>query len=297
MARVRVFAPAKVNLALHVVGRRADGYHLLDTLVGFASVGDWVELDSAGPEGLTITGPESAGLDPVGGNLVMRAAAEFWAAGLLGLHLDKHLPVSSGIGGGSADAAAAFRGMVRLNERLGLNAAPSGDVARRLLSIGADVPMCARSIPARIGGIGDRIEPLDTLAPLAMVLVNPRVQVSTPAVFKALTKKDNPEMEPLPADLADAGALVHYLARQRNDLQGPAMASAPMIGTVLDRLAASAGCGLARMSGSGATCFGIYKSQAAATAAAEALSKDHPEWWVKSAVLDGQTRAAPVDLS
>ena len=297
MARVRVFAPAKVNLALHVVGRRADGYHLVDTLVAFASVGDWVELDSAAPEGLTITGPESAGLDPAGGNLVMRAAAEFWAAGPLGLHLDKHLPVSSGIGGGSADAAAAFRGMVRLNERLGLNAAPSGDVARRLLSIGADVPMCARSIPARIGGIGERIEPLDTLAPLAMVLVNPRVQVSTLEVFKKLMKKDNSAMESMPADLTDTRALVHYLARQRNDLQGPAMAAAPMIGTVLDRLAASAGCGLARMSGSGATCFGIYKSQAAAEAAAEALSKDHPEWWVKSAVLDGQTRAAPVDLS
>ena len=294
MARVRVFAPAKVNLALHVVGQRADSYHLLDTLVGFASIGDWVELDTDQPRGLTIGGPEGAALNPASPNLVLQTAMEFWGKGMgpLGLHLDKHLPVSSGIGGGSADAAATFRGLLWLMEKAGIPSPLEPELAKRLLALGADVPMCVMCEPARVGGIGERLHPLPQMAQLAVVLANPRVAVPTPAVFKALTQKDNPPMEPLP-DMASATALVGWLARQRNDLQAPALATAPAIGAVLAALSARDGCQLARMSGSGATCFGIFPNVEMAQAAARILSDNHPDWWIKPAVLDGQTRAAP----
>ena len=301
MTRVRVFAPAKVNLALHVTGQRADGYHLLDTLVGFASVGDWVTLDTGARRGLTITGPDGGALDPDVGmpNLVIRTAMEFWGKGMgrLGLTLDKHLPVSSGLGGGSADAAATFRGMLWLMDHRGDPVTLDVSVMQRLLALGADVPMCLTCDPARVQGIGEKIVPLPDLARLPVVLVNPRVEVSTPAVFKALTQKDNPPLEPLPADLGDTGEFIAYLSRQRNDLQAPALAAAPVIATVLDRLNASDGCSLARMSGSGATCFGIYRSLDQAETAANSIALKHPDWWVRAAVLDGQGRAAPEQIS
>ncbi len=299
MARLRVFAPAKINLALHVVGQRADGYHLLDTLVGFASVGDWITLDTDKDRGLSILGPEGGALDAAAPNLVLQTAMEFWGKGRggLGLTLDKHLPISSGIGGGSADAAATFRGLLWLMEHMGKPLTLDIEVMKRLLSLGADVPMCLTCDPARVQGIGERIVPLDGLAKLPLVLVNPRVQVATPTVFKALTDKTNPAMSTLPADLGDAQALTLWLAGQRNDLQAPAIALAPVIGTVLDRLAATSGCTLSRMSGSGATCFGIFPDAAQATDAAARIAQDNPGWWVRAAVLDGQDRAAPEPIS
>ncbi len=293
IAKVRVFAPAKINLCLHVVGQRADGYHLLDTLIGFASVGDWVTLDVGPPDGLTIVGPEADGLMACDDNLVTRAARAFWPAGALDLHLDKHLPVASGIGGGSADAAACIRGIDWLDGQRGHLAAPDPARVQQMIALGADVPMCVPCQPARAQGIGERITPLPDLAKLPIVLVNPRLAVPTPMVFKALATKQNPEMSALPPDLGDAAILTDYLSRQRNDLQTPAIALAPMIATVLDRIAASQDCALARMSGSGATCFGIYPNAAAATAAAEALGRENPGWWVRACVLDGQDRAAP----
>ena len=297
IAKVRVFAPAKINLALHVVGQRVDGYHLLDTLVGFASVGDWVTLDAGPPDGLTIAGPEADGLMACDDNLVTRAARAFWPAGALGLHLDKHLPVASGIGGGSADAAACIRGIDWLGGQRGHLAAPEPARVRQMIALGADVPMCLPSAPARAQGIGERITPLPDLAKLPIVLVNPRVAVPTPMVFKALATKQNPEMSALPPDLGNAAILTDYLSHQRNDLQAPAIALAPVIAMVLDRIAATKDCALARMSGSGATCFGIYPSPAAATTAAMALGRDNPGWWVRVAVLDGQDRAAPHPLN
>ena len=299
MARVKVFAPAKVNLALHVVGQREDGYHMLDTLVGFASVGDWVTLDTGQKRGLTIVGPEGAALDPETPNLVMQTAKVFWGKGMgpLGLTLAKHLPVSSGIGGGSADAAATFRGILWLMNNKGRDWPMEDALAGRLLALGADVPMCFLSEPTRVGGIGEQIGRLPEMARLPVVLVNPRVAVSTPAVFKALTKKNNPKMELLPGDIGDAAGLIAYLSHQRNDLQHPAIAAAPVIGEVLARISASEGCALARMSGSGATCFGVFPSAAAAEMAAADLTKGRPDWWVRAAVLDGQDRAAPEPIS
>lgn len=292
-AALRIFAPAKVNLALHVTGQRPDGYHLIDTLVGFASVGDWVMIETGQAPGLAITGPEGAALDPAAPNLVSRTVAEFWGGAPLGLRLDKHLPVSSGIGGGSADAAATFRGLVWLMAQSGGPSTPLAGQGARLLALGADVPMCVPSTPARVRGIGEVLEPVPGLARLSLVLVNPRVALPTPAVFGALRDKANPDLPGLPPDPGDARALTRYLADQRNDLQAPALALAPVIGAVLDRLAASAGCQLARMSGSGATCFGTYPDAATADQAARRIARDHPGWWVKSAVLDGQSRAAP----
>ncbi len=297
--KLRVFAPAKVNLALHVVGQRADGYHLLDTLVGFASVGDWVTLDTDQARGLTIEGPEGAALVPAAPNLVTQTATAFWgkSRGPLGLTLDKHLPVSSGIGGGSADAAATLRGILRLMGQQGAMAPSPADMPARMLALGADVPMCFAAVPARVRGIGERIAPLPTLARLAVVLVNPRVAVPTPSVFKALTNKNNLEMSALPDDISDAYALTDWLARQRNDLEPAAISIAPVIGAVLTLIAATENCALARMSGSGATCFGIYPDQTRADAAAAQILRTHPGWWVRSAVLDGQTRAAPETIS
>lgn len=296
MARVAVFAPAKINLALHVVGQRADGYHLLDTLVAFASIGDRVVLDTDA-QGFAIDGAEAAALDADADNLVQRAAAEFWNGAALGMTLTKNLPVSSGIGGGSADAAAAVRGMAWLRGQGGLPPIADDALAQGLLRLGADVPMCLTCRPARVTGIGEQIDPLPNLARLHVVLVNPRLAVATPQVFKALTQKENPALAVLPADLGDAQVLVDYLLQQRNDLQAPALAIAPQIGVVLQRLGQCDGLQLARMSGSGATCFGIFPTDQAAQAAADAIAQDRPDWWVRACLLDGQDRAAPQPLN
>lgn len=279
---LRVFAPAKINLALHVTGQRADGYHLLDSLVAFASVGDWLEL-RPGSLSMTIAGPEAGGLQSDASNLVTRTAAAFWRGGPLGLHLEKHLPISSGIGGGSADAAACYRGIVALQG--------AGEDAAALLALGADVPMCALSQPARVSGIGEVVEPV-ALPALPVLLVNPRVEVPTPAVFKTLTCKDNPPMTPLPETLT-AASLTAWLKDQRNDLHPPAEKIAPVIGTVLAAITALQGCTLARMSGSGATCFGIFGSDDEANHAATTLREKHPHWWITAARLDGHTSTKP----
>ena len=283
-ARVRVFAPAKINLCLHVTGQRADGYHLLETLVGFASVGDVVEVFVGGPAGLTISGPEAGGLRDDAGNLVARTAAAFWRGAPLRLHLEKHLPLASGFGGGSADAAACYRGIVALQG--------AGADAAALLALGADVPMCAASHPARIGGIGEVMAPV-ALPPLPLLLVNPRVGLATQFVFKLLAQKENPVPTPLPADLSDREALILWLAEQRNDLEPPAQMLAPVVGTVLAALRNLPGCALARMSGSGASCFGIFGSDAEAEVAASRLRRRQPHWWIAATRLDGQDRAAP----
>lgn len=273
MSDLTSFAPAKVNLCLHVTGRRADGYHLLDTLVAFAGVGDDLTM-RPGPLSLTIDGPEGAGLDAGPDNLILKAANMIGAEATL--HLVKRLPVASGIGGGSSDAAAALRGLAAMT---------GAPLPTRPEDLGADVPMCLAATPLRATGIGEALTPLPPLPPAWMVLVNPRVSVSTPQVFAALDRRDNAVVEPLPHGWADAHALAAYLARQRNDMEPAATALCPAITTVLSALRGTDGCLLARMSGSGATCFGLYASQTAATAAAAALTR--PKWWVAAApVLD-----------
>ncbi len=287
------FAPAKINLALHVVGQRPDGYHLLDSLVAFASVGDRLTLTDAGPHSLTVSGPEATAVPQDDSNLVLRVAARFWTKGPLHIHLEKNLPVASGIGGGSADAAACFRGMMRLLDQQDPDsdrALLTPDSMAQLLRLGADIPMCLIGDPAHVSGIGETILPLDDFPHLPVVLVNPRVPVATPDVFRNLSQRDNAAMDPLPAELSDVAALIGWLARQRNDLQDAAMRLAPVIGTVLEALGATPGCRLARMSGSGATCFGVYDSVGQAETAAESLHHARPDWWIAPAVLDGQTR-------
>lgn len=274
------FAPAKINLCLHVTGQRADGYHLLDSLVVFAGVGDRVTV--APGEGFRLTGPQAGALAAEADNLCLRAARAMGAK--VAITLEKVLPVASGIGGGSADAAAVLRAAARLGH-------PLPDAAA-VLALGADVPVCLAGRPVRMRGVGEVLDPV-RLPPVWSVLANPGVAVSTPAIFRALERRDNP---PLPAILPhwpDAAALAGFLAGQRNDLQPAAEALAPEITGVIRALQATPGCLLARMSGSGATCFGLYPDEGAARAAAAALCAAHPAWWVTPALLAGSAGAAP----
>lgn len=288
---VSEFAPAKINLALHVTGRRADGYHTLDSLVVFAAIGDTVEAvpapEAASPS-LSIAGPFAAGLDAEPDNLVLRAAEAYAARGgaIAGfdLRLDKQLPVASGIGGGSADAAATLRLLARIAPLPHPATDPCATIAPTL---GADVPMCLRSTPLRATGIGEALAPVTGLPRLPMVLVNPRLAVSTPAVFKALARRDNPSLADLPVAFADAAALARWLETTRNDLEAPAIALIPAIAEARAAMAATAGCLLARMSGSGATVFGLFPDDASAARAATALASAHPGWWVAATHAPG----------
>lgn len=295
--RVDVFAPAKINLALHITGQRGDGYHLLDTLVAFADIGDTVTLRGHGPLGLEVSGPEAAPELSGNSNIMWATAAKFWTPDRpLSMHLEKCLPVASGIGGGSADAAATYRGLLVLRAALEGQEMPrdvTPDDLLALMQIGADVPMCVLSDPARVRGIGEKVEPVANFPALPVVLVNPRVQVSTPAVFSALARKDNAGMDTLPDGFSDREALLEWLGAQRNDLQAPAIADCPVVSDCLRVLGQTAQCRLARMSGSGATCFGLFDDDADARAAAQAIEQAHPEWWVRAGRLNGGAQAAP----
>lgn len=279
---VRDPAPAKLNLCLHVTGRRADGYHLLDSLVVFADIADEVQIAPGTGLNLFLTGPESGGLTAEPDNLVLRAAR------LMGvvdadLRLEKRLPVASGIGGGSADAAATLRALARLTGK----PLPSPD---DVLQLGADVPVCLSGRPARMSGIGETLTPLPDLPPLWVVLVNPRVPVPTPQVFAALTSRENPALPGIPQDsLATAQGFTDWLATQtRNDLVAPALRVAPMLGDVQRALAATPDCLLARMSGSGGTHFGLYATAEAAETAAQRLATVHPDWWIAQGRILGR---------
>ena len=270
-------APAKINLCLHVTGRRADGYHLLDSLVVFAGVGDRVSVEMGSGLSLGISGPEAGALLPDPDNLVLRAAHAM-GVNAAALSLWKDLPVSSGIGGGSAHAAATLRALARWSGR-------SLPDAATVLALGADVPVCLAGRPMRMRGVGEDLTPLPALPPLWLVLANPRLPVATPLVFAALTRRDFAPVPDLPpAALRSASDLAAWLADQtRNDLVPPALAVAPVLAAVQDALQATAGCLLARMSGSGGTHFGLYASDASARQAAATLSADWPGWWVTSA--------------
>ncbi len=266
-------APAKVNLFLHVLGRRPDEYHLLDSLVVFAGAADRLTAEPADRLELVVQGPHGGALALEPDNLVLRAARMLAErAGVPArarLVLDKRLPVASGIGGGSADAAAALRLLARLwNVRCSW--AELHAFAARL---GADVPACIESRPIRMGGVGEVLRPAPRLPAFELALVNPGVAVSTPAVFQARSGGFSPGAE-LPDAWADVDAMAAGLQRLSNDLERPAVSLCPSIGAVLEWLCAQPGCLLARMSGSGATCFGLFRRDAAAIAATA------PEpWW------------------
>ena len=259
-----VLAPAKVNLTLHVTGRRADGLHTLDSLVAFADLGDRLTLSPG--DGLVVTGPFAAGVPTNDSNLIRRALAV--AGRPRAVILEKRLPHPAGLGGGSSDAAAALRA---IGARLGSEA---------LMGLGADLPVCMVAAASRMRGAGERVEPIG-LPPLAAVLVNPAVAVATGAVFAGLGRRDNAPM-PDPPPFVNAMHAIRWLAALRNDLEGPARAIAPAIGIVLDTLTA-AGADLARMSGSGATCYGLFADGAAARAAAGGLWPNG--WWVRACTL------------
>jgi 4-diphosphocytidyl-2-C-methyl-D-erythritol kinase len=268
-------APAKVNLYLHVTGRRADGYHLLDSLVVFAGIGDTLSGVSADTLSLELRGPFAAGLITEPDNLVLRAARLLAStAGIArgaALTLDKHLPVASGIGGGSADAAATLRLLCRLWQL------PNADLLPELAAqLGADVPVCLGGQPTLMGGIGDRLEQAPVLPAGGLLLVNPGVAVTTADVFRA---RHGPwsQQAVLPPRWSDISAMAADLSELRNDLQPVAIKMQPSIGAVLAALDSTRGCLLTRMSGSGASCFGLYVDAETASRAAEALPD--PSWW------------------
>ena len=274
--KVQRIARAKVNLALHVMGRRADGYHLLDSLVAFADFGDVVTVEPAPSLSLSITGPMAAGLSAGPDNLVLKAAQMLGSPLGAAITLEKRLPIASGIGGGSADAAATMQALGAL---WGCALPDAGQV----LALGADVPVCLAGQSCRMAGIGDQISPI-ALPPAHLVLVNPGVGLSTAAVFGALLCRDNPPLPPA-APMPDAVALAAYLCHCRNDLEAPALSLVPQIGAVLAALQGQTGCLLARMSGSGATCFGLFASASAAEAAATALRAQSAAWWVQATTM------------
>ncbi len=280
-APVRENAFAKVNLTLRILGRREDGYHELRSLVAFARIGDSVTAEKADDLGLGVTGPFAKALEAEADNLVLRAARALRdLTGVeAGAHitLEKNLPVASGIGGGSADAAAALRALMRLWQVRPDEAA----LAELAASLGADVPVCLASGSALMWGIGERTAEL-TLPPFWFVLANPGIEVQTGRVFRELAA---PSLAGRPADpelpsFASLDELVRWAAEEGNDLEAPAIRLAPQIGDTRAAIAATVDCRLARMSGSGATCFGLYPSEEAAKEAAYALGLAHPGWWV-----------------
>ncbi len=269
-------ARAKVNLFLHVVGRRADGYHLLDSLVVFPAIGDRLRAAPSDQLSLAIEGPFAPALQAEADNLVLRAArrladASGTTAGAR-LVLEKNLPVASGIGGGSADAAAALR----LLGRLWNVPVPPGLAA----TLGADVPACLAQAPVRMGGVGEALSPAPVLPDFGIVLANPGIAVATPAVFRTRAAASLPfsALADLPSDWPDLASMARGLAATRNDLQDTAIALCPEIGTTLATLAALPECRLARMSGSGATCFALFDTPGIAERAAATLTRS--DWWV-----------------
>lgn len=275
-------APAKINLSLLVTGRRPDGYHLLDSVIVFAGTHDRIAIRSHDALTLEIAGPFGRGLEAGEDNLVMRAARALAAqAGVTAgaaLTLEKNLPVSSGIGGGSADAAAALIGLNRLWD-CGLD-----DQALRALglTLGADVPVCLFGHPARVRGIGEDIEPLPFGPAAGLLLVNPGIAVSTPEVFGRRIGAFSAETAPPGSGVNSPQTLAAWLSGLNNDLEAPAKTVCPVISHVLGALSGAEGCHLARLSGSGATCFGIFDDLAAADNAAPGIAAQNRSWWVSA---------------
>ena len=290
---LRVPAPAKINLFLHVGPRRADGYHVLQSLVCFTEAGDVLSVAPSEHLSLAVEGPFAAGLAGEGDNLILKAARALAAHARItkgaAITLTKNLPVASGIGGGSADAAAALRGLVTLWDVQ----IPDSDLHAIALTLGSDVPVCVASRPAMMEGRGERVTPVPALPPLPMVLVNPGVAVPTGEVFRRLGRTVEDVLPPLPdyPVTPDAAALLAYLSRTRNDMEPAAKQIAPVIGEVLLDLE-QRGVLIARMCGSGATCYGLFESDAAAEAAARGIAAAHASWWAVATRIAGAEIAA-----
>lgn len=275
MTTVEVFAPAKINLTLHVTGQRDDGYHLLDSLVCFADIGDRIFVSEADETSLKVTGPFAQNVPVSAENLVLRAADLMGVPAAI--HLEKNLPAAAGIGGGSADAAATLQALAKVRN------VPLPSRAQ-VLTLGADVPVCLMGGQVRMQGIGEHLTMVTaTRMSWPTVLVNPGVSVSTPEVFRKLGSNTNP---PMPDEMLEDiyNEFPDWLGHQRNDLEAPATELAPVIADVLDALRAEPGCRIARMSGSGATCFAIFDEDAQASDAVRAIGEAHPDWWASVAI-------------
>ena len=291
---LRALAPAKINLFLHVGSKRGDGYHALQSLVAFTEAGDELALSPDRELKLVIRGPFAGGLKADDDNLVLKAAHALAAyAGMQRgayISLKKNLPIASGIGGGSADAAATLRGLSRL---WGVKL-PAEEMRAVAAGLGSDVPVCLACRTQWMEGRGEIVTPLDPLPAVPMVLVNPGVSVPTPKVFAALKERNGTGL-PLPPQIATAPDLISYLKDTSNDLEAPARALAPVIGDVLAILAAQSGVRLARMSGSGATCFALFDTVGAAADAADAIIRHHPRWWAVATRIADISPAALLD--
>ena len=284
---LRYFAPAKINLYLHVTGQRPDGYHELDSLVIFAPIGDDIYVSPADNLTLEIIGPEAQALREfeLSENLVFRAAQmlteKYRVTTGAAITLNKILPVASGIGGGSADAAATLKALVDLWK---LKPA-AGELAELALALGADVPVCLKGRPQRMTGIGEKLHETSAMPNGCLVLVNPRVGQPTSNVFAELHRgkwKARGYVPALPSDL-DFYAYVSELKLRANDLEQPAIRLAPVIKSVLAEIRAQSNCRLARMSGSGATCFGLFQKMEEAEVAATEIRRLQPDWWIQTA--------------
>ncbi len=281
MESLKLLAPVKVNLYLHVTGRRDDGYHLVDTLIAFGGFGDEVTVEPSDGISLTIDGPFSEDLPVDDANLVVRALTRLrHETGVLQgakVHLHKQIPLASGMGGGSSDAGAALLGAARLWK---LPDGPETDqtVMEVAKSLGADVPACVYRRPCYASGIGQDLLAAPIMPRAGMVLINPGIKLSTPSVFRERRSGFTPDMADANATFDDVGALIQFLEERDNNLTNAAIRLAPAVEDVLYALNELPGCRLARMSGSGATCFALFDDLAAAEHAAAQL--DHPFWWV-----------------
>ena len=274
-ATIKEAAPAKINLFLHVGDKRADGFHPLQSLAVFTGLGDFLAIETASGLSLTLEGPFAKGLEAESDNLVLRAARALGGKGAK-LTLTKNLPVASGIGGGSADAAAALRGLNRL-WNCGKDSTAQCEIAAVL---GSDIPVCVLSTPCFMEGRGEILRAPESMPRLPMLLVNPRVAVPTKDVFAALQTRSGVDMTLPRGRFRDTADLLRFLETTRNDLEAPALALQPGIGVVLTAIAALPGALLTRMSGSGATCFGIFADDACCARAAQILKEAAPGWWV-----------------
>ena len=271
-------ACAKINLFLHVGERRADGFHPLQSLAVFTDMGDRLDFESAPVLSLKVQGPFSAGLEDEGDNLVLRAARALGDGGA-SITLTKNLPVASGIGGGSSDAAAALRGLRHLWN------ANTDDLHALAAGLGSDIPVCVDAVTSFMEGRGEILRPAQAMPRIAMLLVNPGVAVPTKDVFAALQSRSGAEMTLPQGRFSDTADLLRFLEVTRNDLESPARALQPVIGEVIAAIAGLPGALFARMSGSGATCFGIFPDDDCCTRAATALKATPPDGWIAPTCL------------
>lgn len=284
---IKLLAPAKINLTLHVTGQRSDGLHLLDSLIVFTKIGDILSFESANKTSLSVTGLEGLSIPAGQNNIILKTANLAGPGYQREISLNKILPVSSGVGGGSADAAATLRDMAHL----GYNVPP-----KEIFNLGADVPACLECLPLRVQGVGDTFKIIpDWPKGGAIILVNPRITLSTSKVFNALLRKDNKPMETKIPSFKNIKSLADFISKNRNDLQNTSTKLEPEILKVLISIKKTEGCLIARMSGSGATCFGLFETLREANDASSQLKKDFPNWWITpSALTVDQNNLKPI---